>query len=43
VFRPIPVLSLDAQGQWIQNKIYKNDIRLFVRASYLFSQQLGLF
>ncbi len=43
VFRPMPVLSLDTQGQWIQSKIYKNDLRLFVRVSYLFSQQLGIF
>jgi hypothetical protein len=43
VYRPIPVLSLDTQAQWIQNKIYKNDMRLSLRASYLFSQQLGIF
>jgi len=43
VYRPMPVLSLDTQGQWIQNRIYKNDLRFFVRVSYLFSQQLALF
>jgi hypothetical protein len=43
VYRPVPVLSFDTQAQWIQNKIYKNDLRLFLRVSYLFSQQLGIF
>jgi len=43
VYRPMPVLSLDTQGQWIQNRIYKNDLRFFVRVSYLLSQQLALF
>jgi hypothetical protein len=43
VYRPIPVISFDTQAQWIQNKIYKNDVRLFLRVSYLFSQQLGIF
>jgi len=43
VYRPIPVISFDTQAQWIQNKIYKNDLRLFLRVSYLFSQQLGIF
>jgi pimeloyl-ACP methyl ester carboxylesterase len=43
VYRPMPVLSVDTQVQWIQNKIYKNDIRLFVRASYLLSERLTLF
>ena len=42
VYRPIPVVSVDTQAQWIQNKIYKNDLRLFLRVSYLFSQQLGI-
>ena len=43
VYRPLPVVSLDTQAQWIENKIYKNDLRLFIRVSYLFSQQLGIF
>ena len=43
VYRPIRVLSIDAQAQWIQNRIYNNDMRLFVRVSYLLSQQLGIF
>ncbi|MEK6566652.1 MAG: hypothetical protein AABZ41_08105 [Bacteroidota bacterium] len=43
VYRPMPELSLDAQFQWIQNKIYKSDTRLFVRVSYLFLERLDLF
>lgn len=43
VLRPISTLVLDAQLQWIVNKIYKNDLRLFVRCSYLISQHLGIF
>jgi hypothetical protein len=43
VYRPIRVLSVDAQAQLIYNKIYNNDLRLFIRVSYLLSQQLGIF
>ena len=43
VYRPIPLLALDTQVQWIQNKIYKNDTRLFIRASYYLSQRLDIF
>jgi len=43
VYRPWPALSLDTQLQWIQNKIYQNDVRLLLRASYVLSQQLNLF
>lgn len=43
VYRPIPALSLDAQVQWIQNKIYNNDVRLFLRGSYYFSDHLNIF
>jgi hypothetical protein len=43
VYRPVPVFSVDTQVQWIQNKIYKNDVRLFLRASYLLNERLSLF
>jgi hypothetical protein len=43
VYRPLPILSLDMQVQWIENKISNNDVRLFFRASYLLSDQLNLF
>lgn len=43
VYRPIPALSLDAQVQWIQNKIYNNDVRLFLRGSYYLGERLNIF
>ncbi|MEX2116114.1 MAG: hypothetical protein WEB37_04450 [Bacteroidota bacterium] len=43
VYRPMPALSVDAQVQWIQNKIYKNDVRLFLRASYFLNERITLF
>jgi hypothetical protein len=43
VYRPIPALSLDAQVQWIQNKIYNNDVRLFLRGSYYLGEHLNIF
>lgn len=43
VYRPMPVLSVDGQLQWITNKIYQNDVRLMLRASYLMSETLNLF
>jgi hypothetical protein len=43
VYRPIPVLSLDAQVQWIQNKIYSDDVRLFLRGSYYLGEHLTFF
>ena len=43
VYRPIPVLSLDVQLQWIQNKIYSNDVRLFLRGSYYIGEHLNIF
>lgn len=43
VYRPLRTFSVDAQAQWIQNKIYNTDIRFFVRVNYLFSQQLAIF
>lgn len=42
-YRPLKVLSFDTQVQWIQNKIYKNDVRLFLRGSFLLSQRLDIF
>lgn len=43
VYRPLRMLSVDAQAQWIQNKIYSSDMRFFVRVNYLLSHQLGIF
>jgi hypothetical protein len=43
VYRPVPLLSVETQVQWLTNSIYSNDLRLFVRASYFFSHQLNIF
>lgn len=43
VYRPMQFLSVDTQVQWIQNTIYKNDVRLFLRGSYFLNEQLNLF
>ena len=43
VYRPSTLLSVDAQVQWIQNKIYNSDTRFFIRVNYLLSKQLGIF
>jgi hypothetical protein len=43
VYRPFPLLSLDLQIQWLRNNVYNNDMRLFLRASYLLSDHLNLF
>ncbi|MEX0602219.1 MAG: hypothetical protein WD295_02690, partial [Bacteroidota bacterium] len=43
VVRPFPTLSVDAQAQWVRNKVYGADMRFFVRASYWFSERLSIF
>jgi hypothetical protein len=43
VYRPMTALSLDLQLQWIQNKVYSNDTRLFFRGSYYLSERLNIF
>jgi len=43
VYRPVSALSLDLQLQWIQNKVYSNDMRLFFRGSYYLSDHLNIF
>lgn len=35
--RPFKVLSFDLQGQYMDNKIYKNDLRLFFKLNYWFN------
>ncbi|MBI5645689.1 MAG: hypothetical protein HY962_02055 [Ignavibacteriae bacterium] len=39
--RPWPVLSFDVQGQYMTNKIYKSDMRVFARANFWFSEVFG--
>lgn len=43
VYRPMPLLSVDTQLQWIQNKIYSNDVRFFLRASFFLNEKLNVF
>jgi hypothetical protein len=43
VYRPVPALSFDGQVQYIQNKIYNDDVRFFLRCSYHLSERLNIF
>ncbi len=36
-YRPIRILSFDLQGQYMDNKIYRNDYRIFFKANYWFN------
>ncbi len=38
--RPFRMLSFDLQGQYTDNKIYKNDLRLFFKLNYWFNLNL---
>ncbi len=40
--RPIKTLSFDLQGQFSDNKIYKNDLRLFFKINYWFNSNLDI-
>ncbi len=42
-YRPMPSLSTDVQLQWMRNPLYANDVRLFVKANYWFSERLSWF
>jgi hypothetical protein len=35
--RPYKSLSFDLQGQYMDNKIYRNDFRFFLKANYWFN------
>ena len=41
-YRPWKLLSFDLQGQFMNNKIYKDDFRLFFKVNYWFNTILGL-
>lgn len=41
-YRPLRELSFDCIGQYVQNKIYKNDSRILIKANYWFSTNLGI-
>jgi hypothetical protein len=40
--RPWRSLSFDIQGQYLNNKIYKNDFRLFIKLNYWFNTNLNV-
>jgi hypothetical protein len=43
IARPLQMLSIDLQGQWLNNKVYKNDVRLYAGLNFWFSEQLHIF
>lgn len=38
-YRPMQMLSADIQLQWMRNRIYSNDARVFLKVSYWFSNR----
>ncbi len=40
--RPWRILSFDVQGQYLNNKIYKDDFRFFLKLNYWFNHNLNL-
>jgi hypothetical protein len=41
-YRPFKVFSVDLQGQYMNNKIYKDDYRFFLKLNYWFNTNLNL-
>jgi hypothetical protein len=41
-YRPWRSFSVDLQGQFLNNKIYKNDFRLFLKLNYWFNTNLSI-
>jgi hypothetical protein len=42
-YRPLPALSTDLLLQWMRNPLYANDVRVFVKVNYWFSERLSWF
>ncbi|MGA7160296.1 MAG: hypothetical protein WBZ48_04800 [Bacteroidota bacterium] len=42
-YRPLPAFSTDAQVQWMRNPLYSNDVRVFLKVNYWFSDRLSWF
>jgi len=40
IVRPVQSFSFDVQGQWLANRVYKQDMRLQAKLSYWFSERL---
>lgn len=43
VYRPASSFSTDIQLQWMNNPQYKSDMRLFLKATYLFNERMNWF
>jgi hypothetical protein len=43
IARPLQLLSIDVQAQYITNTIYKNDVRLYAGLTFWISHNLNLF
>ncbi|HTR81197.1 MAG TPA: hypothetical protein VMM58_06155 [Bacteroidota bacterium] len=42
-YRPSPALSTDILVQWMRNPLYANDVRVFAKVNYWFSDRLSWF
>ncbi len=42
-YRPLPAFSTDAQVQWMRNPLYSNNVRVFLKVNYWFSDRLSWF
>lgn len=40
--RPLSLLSLDVQGQWVANRVFSNDLRLFAKLTVWFTEQFHI-
>jgi hypothetical protein len=40
VVRPLKIVSMDAQVQWLRNPVYGRDVRLFGKINYWFAERL---
>jgi hypothetical protein len=43
IARPFQWISVDVQGQWVENKVYKNDVRLYAAVNIWLTEQLHIF
>ena len=41
IARPLQMLSIDVQGQWLNNKVYRNDLRLYAGVTFWVSQHVN--
>jgi hypothetical protein len=41
--RPLQTLSLDLQGQWLTNRLYARDVRIFAKLNFWFTERLNFF